>query len=250
MRKNVLYVFNRTTQETIMHTTTHSSLPTSELTPDNCVFLMIDHQVGLMQFLTSIDPLLLKNNILGHAKTARAFDIPVIMGTSWPTGPNGPTMPELVALFPEVEVIDRPFVNFWNDEASRLAVQNLERKKLVISGLATEVCAAFPAISALRDGYEVYVVIDACADFNPVITQITTQRLSAAGAIVTTWVAVLAELASNTEKNGRHIGALLSDHTGQYYAAMNNFIGSAVNASDVKEALGFIGTPPISAPGV
>jgi nicotinamidase-related amidase len=221
------------------------ALPSSELTPENCAFVMIDHQVGLMQFLSSVDPLLLKQNIIGHAKTAKAFDIPVIMGTSWPLGPNGPTMPELTALFPEVEVIDRPFVNFWNDPASKAVVQQTGRRKLVISGLATEVCAAFPAISALRDGYETYVVIDACADFNPLTTQVTMARLAAAGVIVTTWVAVLAELANNTQVNGYHIGRLLSEHNGQYYAAMNAFLGSAANANEVAKNLGLTGHPPI-----
>lgn len=226
------------------------ALPKSDLTPDNCVFLMIDHQAGLMQFLPSIDPLQLKNGILGHAKTAKAFGIPVIMGTSWPQGPNGPTMPELKALFPDVEVIDRPFVNFWKHEASRAAVEATGRKKLVISGLATEVCAAFPAISALREGYEVYVVVDACADFNPLITEVTVQRLAAAGAIVTTWVAVLAELASNTQENGQHIGRLLSEHVGQYYAAMNNFLGVAANAEEVRQGVGLTGHPPIPMTGL
>lgn len=221
------------------------TLPTSELTPDNCAFLMIDHQVGLFQFLTSIEPLRLKNNILGHAKTAKAFDIPVIMGTSWPLGPNGPTMPELVEIFPDVEIIDRPFVNFWSDETSRKAVEATGRKKLVISGLATEVCAAFPAISALREGYEVYVVIDACADFNKEITEITTQRLAAAGAIVTTWVAVLAELCANTQVNGAHIGTLLAHHMPQYYAAMNNFLATAEHADEVAKLVGLTGIPPI-----
>lgn len=221
------------------------ALPTSELTPDNCLFMLIDHQVGLMQFLPSIDPMTLKHNILGHAKTAKAFKIPVIMGTSWPQGPNGPTMPELKALFPEVEVIDRPFVNFWNDATSRAAVEATGRKKLVISGLATEVCAAFPAIAALRDGYETYVVVDACADFNTLITDVTVQRLAAAGVIVTTWVAVLAELAANTQKNGRWIGQFLAQHNGQYFAAMNNFLGTARNAEEVKKAVGFDGFPPI-----
>ncbi len=224
------------------------SLPTSELTPENCVFLMIDHQVGLMQFLTSIEPMQLRNNILGHAKTAKAFGIPVIMGTSWPQGPNGPTMPELKSLFPEVHVIDRPMVNFWNDETSRKAVAATGRKKLVISVLATEVCAAFPALSALRDGYEVYVVVDACADFNQLITQVTVQRLAAAGAIVTTWVAVLAELAANTQIHGKHIGQLLSLHNGQYYAAMNSFLGVASNAANVKSGVGLVGQPPIPMP--
>lgn len=221
------------------------ALPSSELTPDNCVFLMIDHQVGLMQFLSSIDPMLLKNNILGHAKTAKAMNIPVIMGTSWPNGPNGPTMPELKAIFPDADVIDRPYVNFWNDETSRKAVEATGRKKLVISGLATEVCAAFPAVSALRDGYETYVVADASADFNPFIQQVTLTRLAAAGCIVTTWVAVLAELAANTQVNGQHIGKLLSEHMGQYQAAMNNFLGTATNAETVRQAVGLRGHPPI-----
>ncbi|QLC24868.1 isochorismatase family protein [Parasphingopyxis algicola] len=221
------------------------ALPASELTPENCAFLMIDHQVGLMQFLSSIDPMLLKNNILGHAKTAKAMDIPVIMGTSWPDGPNGPTMPELKAIFPDVDVIDRPFVNFWNDEASRKAVEATGRKKLVISGLATEVCAAFPALSALREGYEVYVVMDASADFNPFIQNVTMTRLAAAGAIVTTWVAVLAELAANTQVNGQYIGSLLSQHMGQYQAAMNNYLGVASNADAVAQGVGLTGTPPI-----
>jgi nicotinamidase-related amidase len=226
------------------------ALPQSELTQDNCVFLMVDHQVGLMQFLTSIDPMQLKHNILGHAKTAKAFNIPVVMGTSWPQGPNGPTMPELKALFPNTEVIDRPFVNFWNDPTSKAAVAATGRKKLVISGLATEVCAAFPAISALREGYETYVVVDACADFNPLITQVTVERLAAAGVIVTTWVAVLAELAGNTQVNGQYIGQLLSEHMGQYYAAMNNFLGVAANADSVKSGVGLTGQPPIPQAGL
>ncbi|SLN71362.1 nicotinamidase/pyrazinamidase [Roseivivax jejudonensis] len=226
------------------------TLPSGELTPDNCVFLMIDHQVGLMQFLNSTDPMQMKNNILGHAKTAKAFGIPVIMGTSWPDGPNGPTMPELKALFPDVDVIDRPFVNFWNDAASKAAVEATGRKKLVISGLATEVCAAFPALAALREGYEVHVVMDASTDFNPFITQVTMQRLASAGAIVTTWVAVLAELSANTQENGQFIGQYLSEHMGQYYAAMNNYLGVAANAETVRTNVGLNGQPPIPLAGL
>ncbi len=84
------------------------------------------------------------------------------------------------------------------------------------------------------------------ADFNPLITQVTLTRLAAAGVIVTTWVAVLAELASNTQENGQHIGSLLSQHMGQYYAAMNNFLGVATNADAVAQNVGLTGHPPIS----
>jgi nicotinamidase-related amidase len=215
-----------------------------ELTPENTCFVMIDHQVGLSTFLTSIDPALLKNNILGHAKTAKAFNIPTILGTSWPHGPNGPTLPELVSLFGQESIIDRPFVNFWNDPASKAAVVNTGRKKLVISGLATEVCVAFPAIAAVQEGYDVYAVIDASADWNPLVTQITMQRLVSAGVVVTTWVAVLAELANNTQINGSHIANLLSEHVGQYSVAMANYLGVAKNAGTM---VNMIGTPPLMA---
>lgn len=215
-----------------------------ELTPDNCCFILIDHQVGLSTFLTSIDPALLKNSILGMAKTARAFNIPTILGTSWPQGPNGPTLPELVELFGAESIIDRSFVNFWNDKKSKDAVLATGRKKLVISGLATEVCVAFPAIAAAQEGFDVYAVIDASADWNPLVTQVTMQRLVAAGVVVTTWVAVLAELANNTQINGVHIANLLSEHMGQYSVAMANYIGVAKNAKMMTD---MIGTPPLMA---
>ena len=203
------------------------------LTPDNCAVLLIDHQVGLLQFLPAIEPFALKNNILGLAKTAKAFDIPTILGTSWPNGPNGPTMPELLDLFPTHEVYDRPLVNFWDDDASRKAVEDTGRRTLIIAGLATEVCVALPAISATRAGYDVYAVIDASSDFNPLVQQVTMQRLASAGVRVTTWVAVLAELARNTHENGNVIGSLLSEHTPQYAAAWANFMGTAANAETV-----------------
>lgn len=209
-----------------------------EITADNCVFMMIDHQVGLLQFLPSIDPMILKNNILGHAKTAKAFGIPTVLGTSWPQGPNGPTLPELVDLFGQERIIDRPTTNFWNDETSREKVKSYGRKKLVISGLATEVCVAFPAVAAAQEDFDVYAVIDASSDFNPLITQVTMHRLASAGVILTTWVAVLAELAGNTQTNGKFIGNLLKEHCGQYTASWDNFMGSAKNTDMISNELG------------
>ena len=212
------------------------------LTPDNCAVLLIDHQVGLLQFLPAVEPGALTHNILGLAKTARAFDLPTILATSWPHGPNGPTMPQLLDLFPTHDVYDRPVVNFWDDPASRQAVEDTGRRKLVIAGLATEVCVALPAIAATRDGYDVYAVIDASSDFNPLVQQVTVQRLASAGVRVTTWVAVLAELAHNTRENGNVIGALLSEHQPQYAAAWAAFMGTAANAETVARQVDREGT--------
>ena len=203
------------------------------LTPENCAFLLIDHQVGLLQFLPAVEPFALLNNVLGLAKTALAFDIPTVLGTSWPTGPNGPALPELLELFPAEDVIDRPFVNFWDHGPSREAVEATGRRALVVAGLATEVCVALPAIAATRDGYDVYAVVDASSDFNPLVQTATMHRLASAGVRVTTWVAVLAELAKNTREHGNVIGTLLSEHVPQYYAAWNAYTATAANAAEV-----------------
>ena len=209
-----------------------------ELTPDNCAVILIDHQTGLLQFLPSIEPIVLKNNLLGLAKTAKAFNLPVVMGTSWAAGPNGPTMPELRELLPDVEPIERPFVNFWNDPVSKAAVVATGRKKLIIAGLATEVCVAFPSIAAVQEGYDVYAVIDASSDWNPLVQQVTAMRLASAGVVVTTWVAVLAELARNTQDNGKFIAEFLREHVGSYSAAWNNFMATSANAEQVRKAVG------------
>lgn len=111
------------------------------LTPENAACILVDHQVGLFSFLTSIPPLELGNNILGLAKTAKAFKLPTILTTSWPTGPNGPTMPEHVALFPDVPIIDRNTVSFWTHPPSVEAVKKTGRKKLIIAALDTTTCS-------------------------------------------------------------------------------------------------------------
>ena len=189
-----------------------------------------------------------KNNILGLAETAKAFDIPTLLTTSWPEGPNGPTLPELIDMFPDHKIIDRPFVNFWDHEQSVEAVKATGRKKLVIAGIALEVCVALPAISALQEGYDVYAVVDASPDFNPLISQVTTTKLAAAGVSVTTWVNVLAELAKNTKQNGKFIAQFLRKYVGQYHVAVDNFLATAKTAETIAGHVDFdLPTKPIYA---
>lgn len=212
--------------------------PFSErLTPDNTAVLLIDHQVGLFSFLGSVEPLTLKNNILGLAKTAKAFNLPTILTTSWPKGPNGPTMPELVELFPDVPIIDRNTVNFWDHAPSKEAVRKLGRKKLLIAALDTTTCLALASVYGVQEGYDVYAVVDASSTFNTLCEQATMIRLASAGVVVTTWVAVLAELANDTTVNGKYIGGLLTEHVGSYYAAMNNYLATARTAPEMAPHL-------------
>jgi hypothetical protein len=199
---------------------------------------MIDHQEGLMRFLPSIDAETLTQNIMGLAGVAKAFGLPTMIGTSWPAGPNGPTLPGLLQLLPDAPTIDRPFVNLWDDEVSRRWVLETGRKKLIIAGLATEVCVALPAIAAAQTGYDVYAVIDASADFSPLVQQISTMRLMSAGVVVTTWVAVLAELAANTQVHGRHIAALLKSHVPAYAAEFERWAATDPGAPGIRAQLG------------
>lgn len=204
------------------------------LTPQNAAVLLIDHQVGLFSFLPSVNALTLKNNILGLAKTAKALGLPTILTTSWPHGPNGPTMPELVELFPENRIIDRNTVNFWDHQPSVDAVGKLGRKKLIIAALDTTTCLAMAAVYGVQAGYDVYAVVDASSTFDSLNEQAAMLRMAAAGVVVTTWVPVLAELCKDTTVNGKYIAGLLTEHTGTYYAAMNNYLATGKTADQVR----------------
>lgn len=221
----------------LIPTLTHRNPFAERLTPDNAACILVDHQTGLFSFCNTIEPLTLKNNILGLAKTAKAFNLPTILTTSWPTGPNGPTLPELVALFPSNEIIDRNTVNFWDHAPSVEAVRKTGRKKLIIAALDTTTCLSLASIYGVQAGYDVYAVINASAAMTKIEEDVAIIRLAAAGVVVTTWVAVLAELANDTTINGKYIGSFLSEHTGNYGAAMANYLNTGKNGEMLRPVM-------------
>jgi nicotinamidase-related amidase len=210
---------------------------TESLTPDNAAMILVDHQVGLFQFLPSVEPLKLRNNIVALAKVAKRFNLPMLLTTSWPQGPNGPTMPELVELFPDHDILERDTVKFWDHAPSVAAVEKMNRKKLIIAALDTTTCLTFAAIYGVQRGYDVYAVMDASSTFDELNQQAAMMRMSAAGVVVTTWIPVLAELANNTVKNGVHIADLLAEHTGSYHGTWSNYIATAKTADLVQSQL-------------
>lgn len=197
------------------------------LTPGNAALLLIDHQVGLLTCVRTMDPVNLKNNIIALAKLARIFDLPVVLTTSGASAtPNGPLMPELVQMFPDNGIIDRTLVNSWDDPAFVKAVEKTGRKKVIMAGISTDVCLAFPAISAVKAGYDVYAVIDASATWDSVIEQAAMLRMSAAGVKVVNWVAAAAELQRDwalptAGEFGMHLGTAMGGYSllAQYYAS-------------------------------
>lgn len=164
-------------------------------TPDNCVFLFIDHQSGLMNLVNDTPAVEYKNLVIGMAELAALHDIPSILTTSAADGPNGPKLPEVVALLPDAPMISRPGqINAWSNEEFVRAIEATGRKKLVMSGITTDVCVAFAALSALDAGYEVYVVADASGSMSEQTQLASLMRMQDAGAIIGTWFALSCEM--------------------------------------------------------
>ncbi len=165
-----------------------------------------------------------KNNAIAIAKVGKLFDLPTILTTSADSGPNGPLMPELTEIFPDVKVIRRKGeINAWDDPDFKKAVENTGRKKLIIAGISTDVCLLFPSISAISEGYDVYAVFDSSGTWSDIAQQTTMMRLTQAGCKTTNWVSVAAELQNDWRNpTGNEIANLFKDHLTFYGHLMSN----------------------------
>ena len=167
----------------------------NRLNKDDAAVLLVDHQAGLLSLVRDIEPDAFKNNVLALADLAKFFNLPTILTTSFEQGPNGPLVPELKALFPDAPYIARPGqINAWDNEDFVKAVKATGKKQLIIAGVVTEVCVAFPALSALDEEFEVFVVTDASGTFNAMTRDAAHDRMSQAGAQLMTWFGVACEL--------------------------------------------------------
>jgi nicotinamidase-related amidase len=168
--------------------------------PDNAVLLLIDHQTNLILGCQSMEPILLKNNTVALAAMAKIFKLPIVLTTTGGggNGPAGPLFPELLAELPGQEVIDRQqFYNSMDDAKFKAAVEKTGRKKLIIAGITSDLCVMFPALTALSQGYDVYIVTDACASWSKEVDIAAINRLSQAGCILTNINGLYAELQNN-----------------------------------------------------
>ena len=164
-------------------------------TPENCVFAFIDHQTGLMNLVDNERAVAFKNYVVGLAQTAKLHHVPSVLTTSASDGPNGPFVPEVVALLPDAPMISRPGqINAWENADFVAAIEKTGRKKIVMSGITTDVCVTFAALSALDAGYEVYVVVDASGSMSEPVQEAAITRMAAAGATIGTWFGLSCEL--------------------------------------------------------
>ena len=193
------------------------SKPYVRLDKNDAAVLMVDHQTGLLSLVRDIDPDKFKNNVLAMADLAQYFGLPTILTTSFETGPNGPLVPELKEQFPNAPYIARPGqINAWDNEDFVKAVKETGKKQLIIAGVVTEVCVAFPALSALAEGYDVFVVTDASGTFNELTRHSAWDRMSQAGAQLMTWFGLACELHRDWRNDIEGLGALFSNHIPDY----------------------------------
>nr|WP_272425643.1 isochorismate family cysteine hydrolase YcaC [Polyangium jinanense] len=203
----------RTTKEKM----TVMSTPYTRLDKNNAAVLLVDHQAGLLSLVRDFDPDRFKNNVLALADLAKYFNLPTILTTSFEDGPNGPLVPELKQMFPDAPFIPRPGqINAWDNEDFVKAVKATGKKQLLIAGVVTEVCVAFPALSALEEGYQVFVVTDASGTFNEVTRDAAWSRMAAAGAQLMSWFGVACELHRDWRNDVEGLGTLFSNHIPDY----------------------------------
>ncbi len=165
------------------------------LTPQNAALAVIDYQPSQFSAVNSIDRDLLLENVVSTVKTARAFDMPIVHSTiNVATGRGQPTVPELAELLEDYPPIDRTSTNAWEDADFLAAVRATGRRKLILCALWTEICMAFPALDAMREGYEVYPVVDAIGGTSAEAHRTGLERVVQAGAQPVTWVALAVEL--------------------------------------------------------
>src|ERR1051325_2646030 len=163
------------------------------LTPDNCVITLIDHQPQMMFGVAGVDRQSIINNTVALGKAARVFDVPVVLTTVETKSFSGNLWPQIRAVFPEQPTIERSSMNCWDDKNFVAAIKATGRKKIVLAGLWTEVCVAFPSVQAIHDGYEVYVVEDCCGDVSQLAHDNAMKRVIQAGAKPVTALSVMLE---------------------------------------------------------
>src|SRR5437870_4594971 len=209
------------------------------LTPRNCVLVLIDHQPFQFAGQRSHDTQTIINNVVGLAKSAKLFGVPTLL-TTVVQDRGGYIIKPLQDVFPEQKPIDRTFINTWEDERVVQWIKKTGKTKIVMAALWTEICLAMPAIQALGEGYEVYIVTDASGGVTSEAHDMAVRRMVQAGAVPMTWLAVQGELQRDwaRESTAAGLAEILAQHGGgsgvafawemQLLAGMTG--GSRVNA--------------------
>ena len=173
---------------------TNQIRPYEPLTSENATLVLVDHQVGLMTGVRDYSTGELKHNVVALAKAAKALKLPIVVTTTARESMWGPTFPELVEALPGIEIINRSSVNAFDDTRVARAIEATGRKKLIFAGISLEVCAAFPAMTAVGKGLDAYVAVDASGTFSETKRQVGLFRMLEAGVILSDHSTLMVEI--------------------------------------------------------
>ena len=196
----------------------------TRFSPDDAALVLIDHQSGIMQLVHDYSPAEFRNNVMALAKLGKVFKLPTVLTTSLGQGPNGPFIPEVLDLFPDVPVIDRPgIISAWDDPKFVAAIERTGRKNLIMAGVTIDVCLAFAAMPAVEAGYNVYGVIDASGALEVTIRENAIARTKEHGITPINWTTVAAELQRDWRlPTGQALGRVFHDHYHSYGLLMDS----------------------------
>lgn len=189
------------------------------LTPGTCQVIFIDHQPQMAFSVSSIDLQLMKNNVILLAKAAKLFGVPETITSLDSDAFSGCLQPELLEIFPDTEILERTSMNAWDDQNVRTVLRHSKRRKIVVSGLWTEVSNTMFALSAIEEGdYEIYMVADASGGMSCDAHRYAIERMVQAGVIPVTTIQVALELQRDWARRDTYEGltAILRDHAGAY----------------------------------
>lgn len=200
----------------------NNSYPNIRFTREDSAILFVDHQVGLILGIHDHDQETLRRNVVALARAAKVYGLPVIVTSSADNGPNGPVLPELMAELPGVQVIQRPGeIDAFDNPDFAGVVKATGRKNLIISGISTDVCVAFAALSAVAAGYNVQAVLDASGTWSRLAAEAAIIRMRDAGATMTSTVAMTAELQRDWRKpGGEALGGIYADKAIPFYGSL------------------------------
>lgn len=193
------------------------------LTPQNSQLLLIDFQPQMIFGVASHDRQLVINNVTALTKSAKAFNVPTVLTTVAASSFSGPMIPEIAKVLPGKKIYDRTSMNTWDDKALVSELRTNNRPKLVIAALWTEVCLTMPALEALREGYDVYIVTDASGGTSKEAHDMAVQRMIQAGAIPVTWQQVMLEWQRDWARGETYdaVTGIAKEHGGAYGAGIN-----------------------------
>src|SRR5262245_2235036 len=203
----------------------------TQFSANDAALVLTDHQSGIMQLVHDYSPAAFRNDVIRLAERGNVLKLPTVRTTSLGQGPNGPFIPEVLSLFPDVPVIDRPgIISAWDDPKVVAAVEKTARKNLIMAGVTVDVCLAFAAMQAVDTGYNVYGVIDASGGLEVTIRENAVGRMKDHGVTPINWTTVAAELQRDWRlATGKDLGRVFHDHYHSYGLLMDSFEAEAAN---------------------